>query len=112
MHGGIIYKERRYYIDESIKQINEGYFQCDAPFYSSNMKSGYVYQASVSVGTKYEIDVKLDMPSPPIVVATPMTTNPAGVSVSVSDITKTGFKICMSRSDGNYGLRVNWIAMC
>ncbi len=90
--------------------------ECGSAFYAprvscGNMQSGYVSK-QMNANVPYYAEVKLDMPAVPNVVATPITTNPAAVSVSVADASESGFKIYMERTDGNYPLRVNWIAMC
>lgn len=84
----------------------------DASFYAPNIKSGSVSR-NMNANVPYYAEVEnLDMPGVPNVVATPVTTNPTAVSVSVADVSESGFKIYMRRTDGNYPLRVNWIAMC
>ncbi len=91
--------------------------ECDTEMHAKrlsggNMQSGYVSR-EMSANVPYYCEVTdLEMPGVPNVVATPVTSNPSAVSVSVADVSESGFKIYMRRTDGNYPLRVNWIAMC
>lgn len=84
----------------------------DTPFRAPNLKSGTVSR-NMNANAPYYVEiVNLNMPDVPNVVVTPITINPSAVSVSVADVSESGFKIYMYRTDGNYPLAVNWIAMC
>lgn len=86
--------------------------ECDAPFYATNIRRGSIIKNITSVNTRFTAEVELDMPSTPSVVVTPVTTNPSAVSVSVAEISESGFTIYMYRTDTTGNLQVNWIAMC
>lgn len=89
-------------------------FKSDVPFYSTNVKSGSITKEITAINTRFTVDVEFtnSMHSTPSVVVTPVTTNPSAVSVSVANITNTGFTIYMYRTDTTGNLGVNWIAMC
>lgn len=86
--------------------------ELNAPFYATNIRSGSVVKNISSINTRFSVEVGLEMSNTPSVVATPVTTNPSAVSVSVADITSSGFTIYMRRTDTTGNLQVNWIALC
>lgn len=86
--------------------------QSDVPFRAPNIASGSVLINITGTNTTFTKDVELDMPRSPSVVATPVTSGPGAVSVSVGGVSESGFTIYITRSDGKYDTAVNWIAMC
>ncbi len=105
--------EERNYEDDPQGEARFGaILRSDSPMYLPNMKCGHVFRdMDANVSHCSEV-TGLNMPSVPNVVATAVTSNPSAVSVGVADVSESGFKIYMRRTDGNYPLRVNWIAMC
>lgn len=98
-------------VDPQGDDVPYAVLKSDSSFYAPNFKSGFISRQMDS-NVLYCVEVKLNLPSAPNVVATPVTSNPAAVNVSVADVSKLGFKIYMRRIDGNYPLGVHWIAMC
>lgn len=98
--------------DPQSEEAPYGIIECHAPFYSQNLKKGYIVKNITAVNIRFYAEVYVDMPSRPVVVATAETTNPSAVSVSVADVTESGFKIYISRSDTTGNIGINWIAMC
>ncbi len=78
---------------------------------AGNMASGSVVKY-LTKDIRYYVSVSLDMESAPYVIVTPETTNPSAVSVSVANVSNTGFDIYMHRTDTDGNLRVYWTAMC
>lgn len=103
------------YYDESNEAQPE--LTADAPLSvpkisAGNLVSGQVVK-NLTKDTRYYVHVDLEgMEDTPNVMVTPETTNPSAVSVSVANVSNSGFDIYMYRNDTNGNLRVYWIAMC
>lgn len=102
------------YYDESNNAQPE--IVSDAPMSVPKITAGNMVSGSVvkylTKGTRYYVSVSLDMESTPNVIVTPETTNPSEVSVSVANVSNTGFDIYMHRTDTDGNLMVYWTAMC
>lgn len=103
------------YYDESNKAQPE--FTTDAPLSVPKISAGNLVSGQVAKNltkdTRYYVHVDLEgMEDTPNVMVTPETTNPSAVSVSVANVSNSGFDIYMYRNDTNGNLRVYWIAMC
>jgi hypothetical protein len=78
-----------------------------------NVETGWagIYPSGVNVVTSCDVEFTRTFTTPPHVVITPQTSNPSKCFVSVDNITTTGFRVHLCRTDAVETTHMHWIAM-